>query len=271
MNDSQGIALIAALILIAIVGIVGAMVLQSTSTEVAISGYHRRAVEGLYAAEAGLAEAQTRLRKGPGANAFFIYDPQPGYSSQWSAYLVAVPNWAVQTNPTFSTQETNYFPLLGNPTNTISQLNSLQSSLSYWVKVQHKTERVAEQAGHHTSRPHYVDEDGSLSRHRGASKGNILYFGYPTPAALRPVQYTALGLTPYLPVERVTAYSVGKGQTTRIQGDLVHYPGPPQIAALFTKNKVALVGEEGRFNGHDSCGASSSLPPIAAREIGRPL
>jgi len=266
VND-HGFALIAALILIAIVGIVSATVLQSTSTEVAISGYHKRAVEGLYAAEAGLAEVQARLRKNPGAEAQFIYDFQPGYSTQWSAYLVAVPNWEVQTDPTFSTQDTNYFPLPGNPTNTISQLNSLQSSLSYWVKLQHKTERVAEQAGHHTSRPHYVDKDGSLSRHRGASKGNILYFGYPTPAVLRPVQYTALGPNPYLPVERVTAYSVGKGQTTRIQGDVVHYPGPPQIAALFTKNEVVLAVEEERFNGHDACGASLSLPPIVAREI----
>ncbi len=267
MKDNKGIALIAALILIAMVSIVGVVVLQSTSTEVAISGYHKRAVEGLYAAEAGIAEAQARLWKHPGAEAYFIHDSLPGYSAQWSPRLVATPNWSVQSDPTFSPQETNYFPLPGNSNNTLLQLNSVQSSLSYWVKLSHKTERDAEQSGHHTSRPHYVDEDGSVSRHRAPNKGNILYYGYPTTAVMRPTQFTTSGLTPYLPVERLTAYSVGKGQTTRIQVDAVHFPGPPQIAALFSRNEVTLAGKEGHINGHDACGSSPGLPPIVAKAI----
>lgn len=267
VNDRNGIALIAALILIAIVGIVGAAVLQSTSTEVAMSGYYKRAVEGLYAAEAGIAEAQARLWLHPGAEAYFIMDPQPGYSAQWSAYLVATQNWAVQNDPTFSVLETNYIPIPGYPDNAVAQFNSVQSPLSYWVKVQHKTEKDAEQAGHQTSRPHYVDEDGSLSRHRGTSKGNILYFGYPSTVTNRLGQFTTSGLTPYLPVERVTVYSMGKGQTTRIQVEAVHDPGPPQFAALVSQTTVTLSGEQGVINGQDACGASPSRPPIAAQEI----
>ena len=60
---TRGFALVAVLLLIAVVSLVTATVLQTTSTEIQISGNHKRAVQEFYAAEAGLAEALSRLRK----------------------------------------------------------------------------------------------------------------------------------------------------------------------------------------------------------------
>lgn len=54
-NWNQGFALVAALLLVVVVGIVAATVLQTTSTEIKISGNQKRAVQEFYAAEAGLA------------------------------------------------------------------------------------------------------------------------------------------------------------------------------------------------------------------------
>ncbi len=69
-NGNHGFALVAVLLLIAVVGLVTATVLQTTSTEIQISGNHKRAVQEFYAAEAGLAEARSRLRKTMGAEAY---------------------------------------------------------------------------------------------------------------------------------------------------------------------------------------------------------
>ena len=71
VNHNQGFALVAVLLLMAVVGIVTATVLQTTSTEIQISANHKQAVQDLYAAEAGLAEARSRLRKTQGAGAVF--------------------------------------------------------------------------------------------------------------------------------------------------------------------------------------------------------
>ena len=61
LDNRKGSALIAALLLVAVSGIMGATILFATSTELQISGNYRRAIQTFYAAEAGLAEPQRRL------------------------------------------------------------------------------------------------------------------------------------------------------------------------------------------------------------------
>jgi len=48
---NRGFALVAALLLVVVVGIVAATVLQTTSTEIKISGNQRRAVQDFYVAK----------------------------------------------------------------------------------------------------------------------------------------------------------------------------------------------------------------------------
>ena len=50
LNDGNGSALIAALLLVAVSGIMGATILFATSTDLQISGNYRRAIQTFYAA-----------------------------------------------------------------------------------------------------------------------------------------------------------------------------------------------------------------------------
>ncbi len=144
---NQGFALVAALLLVVVVGIVAATVLQTTSTEIKISGNHRRAVQDFYVAEAGLAEGQARLRTRAGVEQFVMFDLDQRSNPFWSVYILTSSTWKPQDDPNFSSQYMNLIPLPGNPTNNSVQPNSVQSALPYWVKLRHKTEYDAEQAG----------------------------------------------------------------------------------------------------------------------------
>ncbi|MCZ6580363.1 MAG: PilX N-terminal domain-containing pilus assembly protein, partial [Nitrospirae bacterium] len=79
VEKERGIALVASLLLVVVVGIVGATVLETTSTEIKISGNYRAAVQNFYAAEAGIAEGQARLRGMQESGSGLIGDPVVGY------------------------------------------------------------------------------------------------------------------------------------------------------------------------------------------------
>lgn len=259
---NQGFALVAALLLVVVVGIVAATVLQTTSTEIKISGNQRQAVQDFYAAEAGLAEGQARLRNRVGAEQFFISDLGQSANPFWSAYILTSSTWLPKDDRNFSSQYLNLIPLSGNPTNTAIQSNSVQSALPYWVKLRHKTEYDAEQAGHRTSTPHYVDGDGSTSKHRSLNLGNVIYYGYPNVVANRPQQFTTQGATPWLPVEIITAQG-GKGAGgVLLEAEVVHPAGPNHLGAIYVAEGLNLSGQTGTISGHDACGGVPSLPPV---------
>ena len=235
-NHNSGFALVAVLLLVAVVGIVTATVLQTTSTEIQISGNHRQAVQEFYAAEAGLAEARSRLRKTMGTAAAFIADPAVSPDPLWTAYVVSSSDWSPFVDPDYSPHDTNVIPVPGNPTNTVVQPNSLQTELPYWVKIRHKTEQ-----------------------------GNVLYFGYPSTSNLVPVSFTITTntLTPWLPIEKITAHGAAVGGTVVLEEEVVHPPGPNHLGALYASGNVSLNGASGVINGHDACGGVDSLPPVA--------
>lgn len=263
LSNHQGFALVAALLLLAVVGIVTATVLQTTSTEIQISGNHRQAVQEFYAAEAGLAEARSRLRKSMGAEDAFIGSPGVWQDPSWTAYIVTSADWSPADDPDYSTGDINVFPVMGNAKNTIVQPNSVQTNLPYWLKLRHKTEFDAEQAGHHTTTPHYLDQDGSTARHNTVNRGNIIYFGYPSQASSLPVPFTTPGTTPWLPVQKVVARGSTTGRVV-LEEEVVHLPGPNQVGALYASGNVSLSGPAGVINGHDACGMVNSLPPVLA-------
>ncbi len=265
VSHPRGFALVAVMLLVAVVSLVTATVLQTTSTEIQISGNHKQAVQEFYAAEAGLAEARARLRKTMGAEAYFIGDTGVWHDPLWTAYIVESADWSPSVDPEYSTHETNVMPVQGHPTNTVVQPNSLQTGLPYWVKIRHKTEYDAERDGHRTATPHYVDLDGSSSRHSQGNRGNIVYFGYPSPAGSVPVSFTTNTATPWLPVEKIVAHGAVASGSVVLEEEVFHHPGPNQLGALYASGTVSLTGSSGVINGHDACGVVSSLPPVMYR------
>lgn len=262
VNPNRGFALVAVLLLVAVVSLVTATVLQTTSTEIQISANHKQAVKDLYAAEAGLAEARSRLWKTPGTAAAFIEDTAVSPDPLWTAYIVESTDWSPSVDPEYASHEANVIPVPGNPSNTVVRPNSLQTGLPYWVKIRHKTEYDAWQAGHRAATPHYVDLDGSTARPRRNKRGNVLYFGYPSTASTLPVSFTTNVPTPWLPIEKIIAHGATTGGTVVLEEEVVHQPGPNQLGALHATGSVSLAGAPSTINGHDACGAVGSLPPV---------
>ncbi len=259
---NQGFALVAALLLVVVVGIVAATVLQTASTEIKISGNQRQAVEDFYAAEAGLAEGKARLRNRIGAEQFFIADLGQSANPFWSAYILTSSTWPPRDDVNFSVQYLNFIPQPGNPSSTSVHANSVQSALPYWVKLRHKTEYDAEQAGHRTNTPHYVDGDGSTSKHQSSTLGNVIYYGYPNGDGMVPRQLTTQGATPWLPVEVITAHGGNGAGGVLLEAEVVHPAGPNQLGAIYASGAINLSGQEGTITGHDACGRAPSLPPV---------
>ena len=262
VSHNRGFALVAVLLLIAVVGIMAATVLQTTSTEIQISGNHKQAVQEFYAAEAGLAEVRSRLRKTLGAEAAFIRDPAAPPDPSWTAYVLESAEWTPSVDPEYASHETNLIPVPGNPTSTVVQPNSLQTGLPYWVKIRHKTEYDAEQAGHRPATPHYVDLDGNISPHTKSNRGNVIYFGYPTTTSRDPVSFTTNLPTPWLPIEKIIAHGSATNGNVVLEEEVYHPPGPNQLGALHVYGSVSLAGVPVTIDGHDACGAVGSLPPV---------
>ena len=263
VTNNGGFALVAVLLLMAVVGIVTATVLQTTSTEIQISANHKQAVQDLYAAEAGLAEARSRLRKTPGSETTFIEDPASLPDPSWTAYIVESADWSLSVDPEYAPHETNVIPLPGHQTNTVVQPNSLQAGIPYWAKIRHKTEYDAERAGHKSALPHYVDLDGSHARHNKSNRGHVVYFGYPSSTDTMPVSFTTNTPTPWLPIEKIVAHGSATNGSVVLEEEVYHPPGPNQLGALHASGSVSLAGVPGAIDGHDACGVVGSLPPVA--------
>lgn len=261
----SGIVLIAVLALIVILALVGTIAVITTNTDIKISGNYKNSVKALYAAQAGIEEARARLR-GTSSTANYAGDPAPNPDGSWTAYLLTSNTWQTFDDPNYNTNYKNYIPKYSpvNHTNTSIVANSLQTGISYWVKIRHKREYDAEQAGHGMTSPHYYDNDGSTATHSIGAPGNIVYYGYENPSApTTAVQFTSNApLAKYEPVEIITAYGSSGGSLKIIEIEAVHYPCPPILAPLYSKGNVQINGSAGTFIGTDTCSVNPSLPPI---------
>ena len=263
-DNSKGSALIAALLLVAVSGIMGATILFATSTDLQISGNYRRAIQSFYAAEAGLAETQRRLSGLPVSNPLFLGDLESPNQSNWSSYVFSQSGWKPTDDQTYNALLTNYVPLSGNATNILAQPNSVQSDVPYWTKVQHKSEYDAEQAGHRLATPHYLDGDGLTTLHSKSNRGQLLRFGYPLTTSVKPEQFTTTLPNLYAPVEVITSYGQVEGADSILQADVIHPAGPPVWAPIYSGNEVVLSGSMNSIQGMDACGMlPAGLPPIS--------
>ena len=261
-KNATGGALIAALLLVGISGVMGATILFATSTDLQISGNYRRAVQTFYAAEAGLAEMQHRLSGATTPQ--FVGDLASPYQANWSAYVLTQPNWETTDDSTFNGLLKNYVPLTGNLTNTVVQPNSVQNQLTYWTKVHHKTEYDAEQAGHRPLTPHYVDSDGSTILHSPSTRGQLIQFGYADAPSTRPEQFTTTQPTIYPPVEVLTSHGLVEKARSILRAEVVHPAGPPIWAPLYVGKEAVFSGSLITIQGMDSCGQLTvGRPPLS--------
>lgn len=262
-RNSNGGALIAALLLVAISTIMGATILFATSTDLQISGNFRRAMATFYAAEAGIAETVVRLGGSSFSNPGYLGDPSPSLQANWSAYVLSSPEWKLQDDPEYSGVFTNYFPLSGNLTNMAVLPNSVQTALPYWTKIRHKTEYDAEQAGHSSLTPHYQDGDGSTATHSIGNRGSLVYFGFASENGLIPTSFTSATPTPYSPVEIIISQGQVEGATSLIQVEVAHPSGPPLLAPVYANSQVVFAGGTAVIEGFDNCGLlEGGRPPV---------
>ena len=260
-KSEKGIVLVTGLIFLVILGLLGATAVLTTTTDLQIQGNRKTGEQAFCAAEAGIEEARTRLG---GSAAAWIGDPAANPVPQWSAYILTSDSWSVSDDPDYDSSYTNYIPTSSSPTNQTIAANSLQTNASYWVKLRHKREYDAEQAGHTTSSPHYLDGDGNTSTNNAGAPGSIVYYGYGDPGDFtRRVQFTTAGPTSYGPVEIIRGYGRSGTAFKVVEIEVVYDPGPPIMAALYTTGDVTTNGTV-IIDGSDKCNQSVAVPPIYA-------
>ncbi len=267
LKNETGSALVLSLMILSVLTILGVTAVKTGNTELQIAGNHYLSVAALYAADSGAVEAMERLR-GQSSDANYAGDPAVNPNQWWSAYLLSQQGWQpASDDPDYDNNYQNYIPTTADHTNTNVTVNSLQADISYLVKIRHKLEYDAEQAGHTVATDHYYDGDGSTSTHNAAAPGNIIYYGYGDPAdPTTAVKFTTGAATDSHPVEIITAYGLSsnyQGQSTQtIEVEVVRNPGPPINAALYAKGDVTGNGSSLSINGNDNCGATAAKPPV---------
>ena len=155
-GNERGMILAMILLMLPVVALLGAVAITMTTTDVEISGNYKANVRAVAAAEAGLEEARARLI-GSAADATFAGDPAATPNAAWTSYILTTNTWHTPNDPHYDAARTNYVPTTASRTNTTITVNSLQTAIAYWVKLRHKREYDAEQAGHTVAVPHYYD------------------------------------------------------------------------------------------------------------------
>ena len=256
-KNEKGIVLATGLMFMAIIAIVGTTAVIVTTTDLKIGSNYRASEQAFYVAEAGIEEARARL-KGSSTAANYAGDPSP-YDEWWSAYILTSGSWQTSYDPDYNANYKNYIPTYSpvSHTNTVITVNSLQTNISYFVKIRHKREYDAEQAGHTTSLPHYYDGDGNLGTNPLAVPGNIIYWGYGDPSKpTTAVQFTTLVATEHKPVEIITAYGQSSNSLKIVEIEVKRNPGPLINSALYARGNVTGNGSAMSVDGNDNCGVA---------------
>jgi hypothetical protein len=261
-GNEKGMVLPLGLMFLAIIAILGTTAVVVTTTDLKIGSNYRASEQAFYAAEAGLEEARARLRGSSTADDY-AGDPSATYDTWWSAYILTSGSWQTSDDPGYNTNYKNYIPTSTSHTATAITANSLQTDISYFVKIRHKREYDAEQAGHTISSPHYYDGDGNTGINPSSAPGSIIYYGYGNPATpTTAVQFTTSGTTEHKPVEIITAYGQSSNSLKTIEIELKKNPGPLVNSALYAKGDVTGNGSALSVDGNDNCGAAPAKDSI---------
>ncbi len=262
-NNEKGMVLPLGLMFMAIIAILGTTAVIITTTDLKIGSNYRTSEQAFYAAEAGIEEARARLR-GSSTAASYAGDPSATYDPWWSAYILTSDSWQTSDGPDYNGYYNNYFPTSASHTNTTITANSLQTNISYFVKIRHKREYDAEQAGHTTSLPHYYDGDVNTGTNPASVPGSIIYYGYGDPSKpTTAVQFTTTTVaTEYKPVEIITGCGLSSNSRKIVEIEVVKNPGPPINSAMYAKGDITVNGVAANINGNDNCGIAPAKAPI---------
>ena len=228
-QNENGMVTAVALLLVAVLALLGTTAVVMTSTDLQIGGNYKVSEVAFYAAEAGIEEARARLRSTAGAN--LIADTFP-ISTQWRAYIGALA----------MAQKLGFNSSLA----THSRTNSL-SDMNYAVEIKHKTDAAGNIMywGDH-------DSDGTVTRNTSAGNSNnrniylVTSSGY-TANSYRKVE-AEMAKTPPIAVPSplyVKANSTIQGSTTNIIG--TDACGSSDKHAVITTNNPGSVDYD---NGH---------------------
>jgi hypothetical protein len=261
-SNENGAALIIGLMFLAILALMGSTAVVLTSTDLQIGDNHKTSVQAFNAAQAGIEEARNRL-KGSKTAANYAGDPAASTDEWWSAYIVSSTSFPPSKDPDYDSSYNNYIPIASDHTSTSVSANSLQPDLTYLVKIRHKREYDAEQAGHTVGAPHYYDGDGNTSTNSQASPGNIVYYGYGDPANPTTLcQFTGAPAAGSTPVEIITAFGMAGGGSKTVEIEAIRPPPPPVNSALYGKDTITINGSSGYISGADNCGVAGNLSPV---------
>ncbi|MFH1952079.1 MAG: pilus assembly PilX N-terminal domain-containing protein [Pseudomonadota bacterium] len=265
-TNENGAALVIGLMFLAIIALLGSTAVLMTTTDLKIGANYKTSVQALNAAEAGHQEARSRL-KGLASEATYVGDPTASPDAWWSAYILTSTTYQPTDHPNYDSNYGNYIPIAADHTNTSVVANSLQSDISYIVRVKHKREFDAEQAGHTVATPHYYDGDGVTTTNSQASPGNIIYYGYGNPAQPTTlVQFTGGSVAGARPVELITAYGKSGGASKTIEVGVIRPSPPPITSTLYSRDDITFNGGGAqKVYGEDNCGVGSDVGPAYAK------
>lgn len=267
-HNQKGIVLILSLVFLSILALLGSTAVVLTTTDMKIGDNYKQNAQAVSAAQAGVAEALTRLK---GSNTASGYAGDSGTTADpwWSAYILTSGSWTTANDLDYDGNYRNYFPSGTSFTSATASVNTLQSTVAvdYFVKIKHKREYDAENAGHTTSNTHYNDNDGTVATNTAASPGSIIYYGNDPSDDLSTgdkswVYFTAAG-TPSArearPVEIVRSYGESNGSLAVVEVEIKKIAlNIATEAAIYAKDIITANGAVD-VDGNDQAGAVGAV------------
>ena len=242
-SDEKGFVLIAVIMLLIILALIGTVAVITTTTEIKISSNYKTNAKSLYAAQAGTEEARARLR-GSSSDVNYVGDDSSPPNELWSVYVGTSSSWETTDDPDHDSNYTN------------TGVNSIQSDISYWVKIRHKKWSDCTDAEQDT----VID----TSNTSGGTPGDpdIIYYGYATSTATTAVPFTSDDAPATAsPVEIITSYGSSNKSLNIIEVQARQNPGPPIPGAIYGNN-VDIKGNV-TINGDDEGCSDDSVPTVA--------
>ena len=263
--NQKGFVLVVSLAFLCILALLGSTAMVLTTTDMKIGENYKSSTQAFTAAQAGIAEARNRL-KGSDTASGYVGDTGVTADPLWLAYILTSGTWTTADDPDYNGAYLNYFPSGTTFTGTSPQANTLQSSVDvdYFVKIRHKREYDAEQAGHSTTIPHYIDGDSSTGTHTAASPGSIVYYGDDNPSdnTNHWVEFTSAGNPTQRearPVEIIRAYGQSAGALSVLEIEVKRIPlNINSEGVVYAKNNVTSNGTV-TVDGHDHAGTSGAV------------